>query len=353
MQGATSCGARVPLRPVPINPLAIRSPYRYRAAPTMPDPHTSPLQLVRSPATLLAALCFAVSPVQAATPQEVQAARLLFAQAEVDERAGSWDAALRKLERVIAVKETAGVRFHIASCHSHLGHLTTALEGYERARRLAQEQQADDVLAMLGPSLGDLRSRTPLIRVTVSAGARAMVLLDGVTIRREQFAEIRVDPGTHQVVITVDGVTRLDRQFRLAEGGSETVDLPTPGLVASGTVPVKKASSPAPAEPAAVPTLAWTAFGTGVALGAVGWLAYLRADSVASESERRCATSLACDPDRASLVRQWDGAALGLWIASAAALGTGVTLSVLGGRASPRASAVVLRPGAVGVQGRF
>jgi len=54
---------------------------------------------------------------------ELQSARELFAAAERDEDAGSWADARGKLERVAALKLTAGVRYHLALCDEHLGHL--------------------------------------------------------------------------------------------------------------------------------------------------------------------------------------------------------------------------------------
>src|SRR5579862_1950427 len=80
---------------------------------------------------------------------DLTAARDLFVAAESDEDAGRWAEALEKLRRVAQVKATAGVRYHVALCQEHLGHLAGALEDFEAARSQARIENAHDVLRLV------------------------------------------------------------------------------------------------------------------------------------------------------------------------------------------------------------
>ncbi|HEY6461846.1 MAG TPA: hypothetical protein VIY73_16890, partial [Polyangiaceae bacterium] len=76
----------------------------------------------------------------------VRAARQLFVDAERDEDGGRWANALQKMRRVLEVKRTGGVEYHIALCEEHLGQLAAALDDYTAAQGLAREENAQDVL---------------------------------------------------------------------------------------------------------------------------------------------------------------------------------------------------------------
>ncbi len=299
---------------------------------------------------------------QAGPPRSIAEARRLFGEAEKSERAGKWAEALAKLEQVAALKETAGVRFHIATCHAHLGRLLEALDGFERARALARAQKADDVLSMVATQVEQLRRRVPVIRVAIPASVHgASVTVDRKPVEGDALSEILVDPGTHQVVITVNGESRLDRYVKLAEGESETVELrppPAPGPAhVAAPKPSQASQSPASEDLASraggVPTVAWISLGAGGVLGAAGYLAYRRADSLATESAGVCARSIQCDPARVDAVRRWDATALGLWIGAAAAIGTGVTVVIMNRPSHGADAALVVAPDSVSLRGSF
>lgn len=296
-------------------------------------------------------LCGVSEPCAAAAPSaDLVKARKLFAEAAQDEAGGRWAEALRKLETVAGIKETAGVRFHIATCREHLGQLVEAIADYERARELAVAQKADDVSATVDERIVDVQKRIPRITIEAPRGGKVSVTLDGEPVALDALSGIPVNPGTHQVVITVDGKDRLDRYVKLDERGQETVRLPaTPA-----------AMRPAPAAPrsqhveqagTSVPPLAWVSLGAGAVLGVSGYLAYHQADNVASDSADVCARSVRCDPTRVDVVRRWDATALGLWVGAAAALGTGVTIIVLHSGSSDRDVAVVGTPTSIALRG--
>src|SRR5579884_3152182 len=86
-------------------------------------------------------------PAFAQSPDDLAAARRLFGEAVADEDAKRYDTALDKFQRVAAVRETANVRYRIASCLEALGRRAEALAGYEAAQQLgASERGAADVV---------------------------------------------------------------------------------------------------------------------------------------------------------------------------------------------------------------
>jgi len=310
----------------------------------------------QSRAALVSLACLlgaATAAAASAEPKEIATARRLFKEAERHEHDGRWADALEKLEQVAAIKETAGVRFHIATCLSHLGRLLEAKAGFERARALAQEQKADDVLAMVDPQAQSLRRRIPVIRIKIPDKVRgAVVTVDGKPVDPADWHEILVDPGTHQVIIRVHGEDRVDRYVKLGEGESDTVELREPASSRPNEAASRSTSAPGAARSSrGVPVSAWLAMGSGALLGLGGYLAYQRADAVANESAEVCARSISCDPARVDVVRKWDAAALGLWVGAAVAVGTGVAIVVFHETTDAGNVSMLAGPGVVAVKG--
>ena len=294
-------------------------------------------------------------------------ARKLFRAAEEDENQLRWADALDKLERVVAIRETAGVRFHIAVCQEKLGMLVKAIQNFERSRELANASGSRDVLEMVGTELAQVRTRVAGVVVTVAAGVGPVVVEVGGAVYRGVLsgAVIDVDPGTHTVVVKVGDSVRVRTEVSLAEGQRKTVAVGT--AAAPGSPPVS-GSSEAPGssdgnqtanndvsatvDRRSVPTPAWVAFGAGAALAVGGVLAYSKAGSVAADSADVCAIALECDPKRRDVVRKWDAAAMGMWVAAGVGLGVGVGLVLISRDGKPTTTLVV-SPSQVGVRTAF
>src|SRR5262245_1557810 len=144
---------------------------------------------------------------QGQTTAELQHARDLFAQAEKDERAGDWTAALEKLRRIGQIKLTPGIRFHTALCEEKTGQLVLALEDYARAETQASNERNSEVLSALKEPLAALRARIPRVIVRVPPDIRgAAVSLDGKPLSAGYWgAELPVEPGTHTVEARATG----------------------------------------------------------------------------------------------------------------------------------------------------
>ena len=294
--------------------------------------------------------------VAAPTSAELDTARKLFAEAEKDQDAGRWDFALRKLLGVASIKETPGVRFHIGNCQENLGRLLEALDSFQRAQSLAEDQRTKDVIALVGPRIEHLRKRIPTLTVRVTGvQGEVSVQVDDKPIDSTLLGTpIGFDPGEHVVLVQFPGEAPLRRSVALADFRGETIEFsrPGPSPIASNRPVSPVAESRDTASGPSIPTAAWLSFGGAVALGVGGWLSYRKAGQIADDSLDACARALACDPERADTVRRYDALALGLWSAGAVAVGTGVVLTLVSSR-SASAPKVSVHPSGVTVHGAF
>src|SRR5258708_182583 len=76
-------------------------------------------------------------------PAEIALARRLFADARPAEDAKDWPTAASKLREAISIKETPGLRFHLAYCEEQQGSLVEALVDYERADDLSADMNEE------------------------------------------------------------------------------------------------------------------------------------------------------------------------------------------------------------------
>jgi len=324
---------------------------------------------------LTLATSFAAPAAAGPTEADLKGARDLFAEAEKDEDAGRWSDALDKLHRVADVKLTSGVRYHVALCEEHLGHMVTALDDFAAAQTQARADGAHDVLRLVGKHLDELGPRVPRLTLrVVPADVVVTVKLDGVTLPASSLGTpMPVDPGPHHLEATpasadastpprapaVADVTLQERDVTSLELKlGEPAAAPAPAPVA---VPVP-APAPAPApEPAAAPapppmrTGAIVATAGAAVLTAGGVLAFVLAGNAVNSGEQQCAGQHGpCDAEK-STVRAWDFTAAGAWIGAAGV----ATLAVLLWMQPPTPEAegthatLVLGPTSAAVWGRF
>src|SRR6476646_6993074 len=113
-------------------------------------------------ALLLGTAPLSADPVSA----EIVLARALFAEARAAEEAKDWALAASKLRDAIAIKETGGLRFHLAYCEEQQGMLVEALVDYERAEDLLTPPN-DDFRAQLHSKKESLHKRIPTITLVM------------------------------------------------------------------------------------------------------------------------------------------------------------------------------------------
>lgn len=183
----------------------------------------------RAQAVLVCALVLIASAVgraQTKSEAELESARQLFKQATEYENQQQWGQAATYLVQAIRIKDTPGLRYHLAYCREQQGQLKKALLNYERAQLLLQRgADAEDVRELLKTALPKLRRRLPLLEVELPSGVdHASVRVDDETIAESaKTREITLDPGSHVVRVTAAGYRDFTQTVELAEGQHRTV----------------------------------------------------------------------------------------------------------------------------------
>ncbi len=165
------------------------------------------------------------------SPTEISSARRVFAAAVELENAARWGDAALKLREAVAVKDTPGLRFHLAHCETEQGLLVEAAADYERAAELIRNgAKALDVQKLLAPASAALEPRIPRLTVELPADAGEVVpMIDGKVVPPSELAfGHTVDPGPHEVLISASGRRTFRRSISLREGESANIaaDLP-------------------------------------------------------------------------------------------------------------------------------
>lgn len=246
-------------------------------------------------ALFLSPLCLA-----APTEAELKAARKLFEQAQEHEAARRWLDALGLLERILLVKETAGVRFHVAVCREHLGQLVEAEADYRRAAELATQmksREGDAIVAQASDALVALKPRIPLLTLKLPELPGLQISLDDTPLPAERAQRpIPRNPGPVQLRASAPGHKDFTLSLALPEGTQQRADIALQPLQ-----PPPDASAPPPAAsapPPAPPPRRWPALVVGGAslaaagTGAFFFLQHRRLDrettSICNDPEYQC-----------------------------------------------------------------
>lgn len=160
------------------------------------------------------------------SPTELAVARRLFNEAAVLEKEERWAEAALKVREAIRIKDTPGLRFHLAFCEEHMGLLVEAMNDYERARDLiAGGMAAKDVEAMLPDKQKALSRRVPSIVIVPPAGVSPIrASIDGQNIASSVLGRpAPVNPGIHRVVVSAEGYRDFVADVTLTEGERRVV----------------------------------------------------------------------------------------------------------------------------------
>jgi hypothetical protein len=200
-----------------------------------------PLGLVLALATLLQAIS-----ARSQNGDELAAARKLFGQAVADEDEGRYDTALEKFQRVEAVKDTANVRYRIATCLENLGRRAEALSNYEEAVRLAEgDKTAAEAARASAARIEQLDRVVPRLTVVLPPDAPpdTEVRVDDLPLGADALRNpMPLDPGHHTIAANALGRAPYRTGVTLPEGGAVTI-----------TVALQPLVPPTPADAAAPP----------------------------------------------------------------------------------------------------
>jgi hypothetical protein len=187
--------------------------------------------LVISAFTVFASTLVVLPAVAEPTASELVLARRLFAEASALEEAGRWAAASEKLKEALAIKETPGLRYHLAHCEEQAGELVAASLEYARASELIRAgAQAPDVAQLLALADQRLVAQIPKLVLDVPADIQGVsVEIDGHPINPTVLRNpIPLDPGTHQVTAHAPNRGDFKEQVELTVGQSHTLVLVFP-----------------------------------------------------------------------------------------------------------------------------
>lgn len=220
------------------------------------------------------------------TATELVVARRLFDEARALEEAQRWELAASKLNDALLIKETPGLRFHLAHCLERLGRLVEANLEYGRAQDLiAAGAKAPDVEDLLAKARSSLEARIPSLLIVAPAEVSSLQLeLNGRAMARSVLGRrAPVNPGTHRIYIRAAGYEDFREEVSIQEGERRTVTVElVPATLLEGPVPGpvrQRAPRPAP-KPASehntsistrtyvlVAESAWTLASVGIGVG--------------------------------------------------------------------------------------
>src|SRR6187551_625525 len=182
------------------------------------------------------------------TPSELSVARRLFDEARAAEEAARWREASEKFRKAIAIKDTPGMRFHLARCEEEQGAFVEALVEYDRARELIDSGvRAADVEKLLADARERVRAKVALLTVRLPSGVENVsVELDGKALSGAVLGvPMPINPGVHRVTAVAVGRQPFAKELALGTGEVRQLALELP---VTTTVPL---AAPAPAAPAA------------------------------------------------------------------------------------------------------
>lgn len=184
------------------------------------------------------------------TPSELSVARQLFAEAKADADAGRWSEAAAKFRRAAAIKDTPGIRFHLARCEEEQGAFVEALVEYDRARELIESGvKAADVEKLLPEARARVEAKAAQLTLRLEPGLGASVELDGKALSISVVgAPFPVNPGQHRLRVAAPGRAHYAAELELGVGEKRELS-----IVLAALTPSSEPAAPRSAAVAASP----------------------------------------------------------------------------------------------------
>jgi hypothetical protein len=198
------------------------------------------LILALAPALQAPAVLAAAEP----TPSELSVARRLFDEGKAAEDAGRWHEAADKFRRATAIKDTPGLRFHLARCEEEQGSFVEALVEYDRARELIDGgMRAADVEKLLAGARERVRAKVALLTLRLPSDVKNVrVELDGKALSASVLGvPMPINPGKHR--LSAVAVGRTPSTLELTLGTGEVRELPVELPVATTVPPTQPAAA--------------------------------------------------------------------------------------------------------------
>jgi hypothetical protein len=189
------------------------------------------------------------------TPSELSVARRLFDEGRAAEDAARWSEAADKFRRATAIKDTPGLRFHLARCQEELGAFVEALVEYDRARELIDSGvRAADVEKLLAEARERVRAKVAQLTLRLPSDVQNVsVELDGKALSASVLGvPMPINPGKHQVSAVAVGRARFSSELTLGTGEVRQLSIELPIASAASKAPASTPTSTPAAQAARV-----------------------------------------------------------------------------------------------------
>ncbi len=180
------------------------------------------------------------------TPSELSVARRLFDEGRAAEDAARWHEAAEKFRQATGIKDTPGMRFHLAHCEEEQGAFVEALVEYDRARELIDSGvKAADVEKLLADARERVRAKVALLTLRLPSDVQNVsVELDGKALSRSVLGvPMPINPGKHRLNAVAVGRTQFTTELTLGTGEVRQlpIELPVATTVPTSGVPITAA----------------------------------------------------------------------------------------------------------------
>jgi hypothetical protein len=163
---------------------------------------------------------------RAQPPSEVESADGLFRSAKAAMDRGDLARACPEFTESLRLDPAPGTLLNLGECEARSGKVATGLGHFQEGRTALPP--GDYRVAFADERIADLSRRVPRLAVTWKGelGPTTHVQRDGVDVSRSTLGvALRVDPGKHVLVVTVDSAVVARKEVTLREGEVRTVTL--------------------------------------------------------------------------------------------------------------------------------
>jgi hypothetical protein len=162
---------------------------------------------------------------------EISVARRLFEEGRAAAEASRWAEAAGKFRKALAIKDTPGLRFHLAHCEEEQGAFVEALIEYDRARELLEAgSKAPDVEKLLPEARERVRAKVALLTLRVPEDVQNLsIQIDGKPLSASVVGvPMPINPGRHRLQAVAVGRTAYSAEVSLGLGEVREVTIALP-----------------------------------------------------------------------------------------------------------------------------
>jgi hypothetical protein len=279
---------------------------------------------------------------QAQSDTDAKAAAQLFQQGRDSMKRGEYAIACEKFGESQRLAQAPGTLLNLAACSEKLGRIQSAAKALRAARQLLVP--GDSRIGYIDAQIAAIEPRVPRVTIRLPEALEdGLVSVDGDPVSHTRLRDpIALDPGRHEIALTIADHEDSSVVINLVEGATETVQLNPGPATTPALAPIpREQPNERPALVAIEPkqethssgsgrrTAAYIAFGVGGAGLVVGTVTGLLVLSKKSTMEANCDDDFACNSaglDAASAGQTFSTISTLSFIAAAAGAGVGAYL---------------------------